>query len=327
MPDDYAYINTRVRVMRTRLLDGRNLEAALVAGSYPEFLRALSETDLAADLREATGPDAGLPELDRALSQNLFNTTQKVLRLADGRARQQIEVLLMKWDLVNLKTIARGIIAGRSSADIVASLVPGGTFKPTVLQAAATATDLASAATTLAVGGHPLSHTLKAALQAYNRTGKLLDLEVLLDQGFYEYALSVARDTKSKSLQDYVAREIDVTNALILRSQRGQAIKPELFVPGGQLRPADYQRIAGGDSGTGFIAPILEAPTLEEAELSARSTLDKLTRGLSFEDASGVGVIVDFLRRKEMEIAKLRLIGRGKFYQLPTEQLRKEVGA
>ena len=36
MPDDYAYINTRVRVMRTRLLDGRALDSALAAGSPVE---------------------------------------------------------------------------------------------------------------------------------------------------------------------------------------------------------------------------------------------------------------------------------------------------
>ncbi len=52
MPDDYAYINTRVRIMRTKLLDGRSLDSALAAGSYQEFLRVLSETDLAANLRD-----------------------------------------------------------------------------------------------------------------------------------------------------------------------------------------------------------------------------------------------------------------------------------
>ena len=40
-----------------------------------------------------------------------------------------------------------------------------------------------------------------------------------------------------------------------------------------------------------------------------------------------MGVILDFLRRKEIEIAKLRLIGRGKFYNLATDQIRREVQA
>lgn len=40
-----------------------------------------------------------------------------------------------------------------------------------------------------------------------------------------------------------------------------------------------------------------------------------------------MGIILDFLRRKEIEIAKLRLIARGKFYDLSNEQIRKEVQA
>ena len=121
-------------------------------------------------------------------------------------------------------------------------------------------------------------------------------------------------------------REIDVTNALIARSSKGQALDPNLFVAGGSLDAAGYGRLAAGDaSGVPEVAAILEAPTLEDAEVAARTVLDRSTRTLSVSDSEGVGVILDFLRRKEMEIAKLRLIGRGKFYDLPTDQIRKEV--
>ena len=146
MPDDYAYINTRVRVMRTKLLDGRALDSALAAGSYQEFLRVLAETEFASELREATAEGAGLPELDRALSQNLFSTTQRVLGFADGQARNEVEVLLMKWDLANLKTLARGLVGGRGAEAIRESLIAGGTLRPTALQTAAGSSDLASAA-------------------------------------------------------------------------------------------------------------------------------------------------------------------------------------
>ena len=182
MPDDYAYINTRVRVMRTKLLDGRALDSALAAGSYQEFLRVLAETDFASELRETTGEGAGLPELDRALSRNLFATTQKVLGFAEGTSRREIEVLLMRWDLVNLKTVARGIVGGRSSDTILESLIPGGTIKPAALQTAARSSDLASAAAAIAVGGHPLSRALRQGAAAYTASGRLLDLEVSLDQ-------------------------------------------------------------------------------------------------------------------------------------------------
>lgn len=326
MPDDYSYINTRVRVMRTKLLDGRALDSALAAGSYQEFLRVLTEVEgLAANMRETTGENAGLPELDKALSQNLFATTQKVLGFADGDAKKEIQTLLMKWDLVNLKTIARGIVSGRGPETIQASLIPGGTIKPSVLQAASTSSDLQSAAAAIALSGHPLAAAMREGASAYGASGRLLDLEVALDQGYYKYALRVARNT---SLRRYLTREIDITNALIARSARGQVLNPDLFVAGGSYDAAGYSRLAGGDAGgNADVAAILDAPTLEDAEVAARNALDKAARSAAAGDPEGVGVVLDFLRRKEMEIAKLRLIGRGKFYDLPAEQLRKEVGA
>lgn len=325
MPDDYVYINTRVRVMRTKLLGGRALESALAAGSYQEFLRVLAETDLAPDLREATAEGAGLPELDRALSQHLFSTMQKVLGFADGEAKREIQVLLMRWDLVNLKTIARGIVSGRGTEAILKSLIPGGTIRPATLRTAAQSTDLASAAAAIAVSGHPLARAMRDAAAAYAATSRLLDLEVALDQGYYRYALKVARGT---SLRRYLSREIDVRNALIARSTRGQPLDPNLFVPGGHLDAAGYGRLASGDTGgVPEVAAILDAPSLEEAEVAARRILDDAARNIAAGDPEGVGIILDFLRRKEIEIAKLRLIGRGKFYNLPTEQIRREVMA
>lgn len=325
MPDDYAYINTRVRIMRTKLLDGRSLDSALAAGSYQEFLRVLTETDLAANLRDTTTEQAGLAELDQALSRNLFDTARKVLGFADGDAKREIQALLMKWDLVNLKTVARGIITGRGTDAILANLIPGGTLKPAALQAAAQSTDLPGGAAAIALSGHPLAAAMRTAAQAYASSNRMLDLEVALDQGYYRHALSVARNT---SLRRYLSREIDITNALIARAGAGQPLDPSLFVAGGKLDAAGYARLSGGDaSGLSDVSAILDAPSLEDAEVAARTALDTATRNVAAGDPEGVGVILDFLRRKEIEIAKLRLIGRGKFYDLPTDQIRREVQA
>lgn len=326
MPDDYGYINARVRVMRTRLLDGRMLDAALEAQSYPEFLRVLSESELSSDLGDATAQGAGLSELDAALSRNFFATANKVLRQADGNARDEIGVLLQKWDLTNLKTLARGIVSGRPAEGILGSFTPGGTIKQSALAAAANSGDLASAAQAVMLGGHPLSRAFRDGVAAYNASGRLLDLEVALDQGYYRQALRVARGT---ALRRYLSREVDINNALTARALRGQTIDPGLHVPGGrEIGAADFARLTSGDAAAaGDLAPIIEAPSLEEAEIIARRLLDRAAHDVAMSDPLGVGVALDFLRRKEIEIAKLRLIGRGKFYGVPVDQLRREVSA
>jgi len=326
LPDDYGYINARIKVMRTKLLDGRMLDAALEAQSYPEFLRVLSESELGADLGDATAQGAGLRELDAALSRNFFSTANKVLHLAAGTARDEISVLLQRWDLNNLKTLARGLTTGRAADDIVTSLVPGGTLKESALRAAANSGDLASASQAITVSGHPLARAFRRGVEAYSASGRLLDFEVALDQGYYRGALRVARNS---TLRRYLSREIDINNALTARALRGETVDESLFVAGGRaITAADFPRLTAGDAASaGDLAPIIEASTLEEAETIARRQLDAATRNVAMGDPLGVGVTVDFLRRKEIEIAKLRLIGRGKFYGIPTEQLRREVNA
>mgnify|MGYP003737240919 CR=1 FL=1 len=42
-------------------------------------------------------------------------------------------------------------------------------------------------------------------------------------------------------------------------------------------------------------------------------------------DPLDIGIVVDYLRRKEEEAAQLRLLARGKFYGVPRETLAKEL--
>ncbi|WP_161880441.1 V-type ATPase subunit [Deinococcus alpinitundrae] len=324
MADDYGYINARIKMMRTQLLGERALDAALGAQSYPEFLRLLSESELSGDLAAATAQGAGLPELDQGLSKNFFENVEKVYRLADGDAKTEIGVLLQKWDLVNLKSIARGLTSGRSGEQLSASLIPGGTIPMTTLQTALQGGDLSAAATALTLTGHPLAPAFREGVSAYSASNKLLDLEVALDQAYYRYALRVSRNT---SLRRYLSQEVDVTNALTSRSLRGSGANPALFVEGGRnIDAGTFARLTEGDpSGAGEMAPILEAAGPAEAERAARDVLDNAARNAAAGDPLGVGVAIDYLRRKEQEIAKLRLIGRGKFYNVPSEQIRQEV--
>ena len=324
MPNDYGYINARIKMMRTQLLGGRALDAALGAQTYPEFLRLLSESELSGDLAGATAQGAGLPELDKALSQNFFENVNKVYGLADGTAKTEIGILLQKWDLVNLKSIARGLTSGRSGEQLQESLIPGGTIPMSTLQTALQGGDLASASSALTLTGHPLASAFREGVAAYNASSRLLDLEVALDQAYYRYALRISRNT---SLRRYLSQEVDITNALTSRSLRGSGANPALFVEGGRnIDAATFARLTEGDpSGAGEMAPILEAATPEEAERTARIMLDEAARNAAAGDPLGVGVAIDYLRRKEQEIAKLRLIGRGKYYNLPGEQIRQEV--
>ncbi|GAA5534678.1 V-type ATPase subunit [Deinococcus aluminii] len=323
MTNAYGYINGRVRMLRADLLPGRVIEDAANAANYAEYLRTVSETPLREDLGEATAQEAGLAELDAALSHNYLRSVQHLRSIAVGQPAREVEALLLRYDVLNIKTLVRGVLAGRSSEEILAGLVPAGTIPWPVLQAAASATDVASLAQTLAVAGGKIGGVLRAAVSG--GAGSLLDLEVALDQGYYRAVLASVRGV---NVRRYFTREIDVRNLLIARQLRGTAATNRYFIPGGrEVSESDFLRVAGGDNTVGDpqLQAILEAPDLASAEFVARRLLDEASRNVAMSDALGAGVVLDYLRRKEQEIAKLRLIGRGKYYNLPADELRKEL--
>lgn len=329
MPSDYGYINARLRGMHGRLLTDR-LPEALAAGSYAEFLRMLAESDLGADLGEATAEGAGLAELDRAVSRNLYSTARRILGFADGAPGRDIGLLLGRYDLQNLKTIARGKSSGRETAEIEANLLPAGTLKPGVLATLAAAPDLTAVAAALGLTGHPLARAFRAAAAGFAADRDLLALEVALDRAFFDEALERAG---SDTLRGFLRHEVDGANllsALKLRAQ-GVAADPErYFVRGGrEFSRERFARAAAGEGGLeglGFFADAAGATTLGEAESAVRRALLREARRLYAADALGIGVTIGYLREKENELALVRLIARGKYYGVPAETLRREVG-
>ena len=79
-----------------------------------------------------------------------------------------------------------------------------------------------------------------------------------------------------------------------------------------------------GLAGTSFVS-VGEATSLSQAENVIRGLLSSSSRRLS-ADPLDIGVVANFLRMKETETAKLRLLGRGKFYNVPRQRLEQELG-
>jgi V/A-type H+-transporting ATPase subunit C len=245
---------------------------------------------------------------------------QKLAGLGDGNAGREIGLLLSKYDLLNLKAIARGKFSGRGSDEIEKSLIPAGTIKPAVLSGLAAAPDLGSLAQNLNVVGHPLANSFRTAVA---------QLEVSLDQAYYSEALKRSSDT----LTNYFKRDIDGANiltALKLKAQGNSSNSDRYFVAGGkEVSRERFALIASGTGGLDGLAAfssLSETTDLGQAETVVRNVLLADAKRLYTSDALGVGVVIGFLKEKENEVALTRLIARGKFYGVPNETLRKEVG-
>jgi len=103
------------------------------------------------------------------------------------------------------------------------------------------------------------------------------------------------------------------------------------LVPGGSLvTPVLFSRVASGDlaaleglAGTP-LAPAASARDLAALERGLRrALLDKALQG--GRDTLGAGMALAYIRQKEWEAARVRLLARRAFYGLPVAAIEKEV--
>lgn len=342
MGGNYGYLNARVRGLRAQLLGEGFLAEAVELGGFDAFTSALGQSTYAADLEGARGAFEGLGMVDAAVAINVRRTTRSLLGWAKGDAKRLLAVLLMRYDVANLKAVARAFHAGRAGAEgredaveaVAVATLPAGELSANVLDDMARAADLPNAAQRLAIRGHPLADAFRRAVAAYAASGDLLSLEVALDLAYYRHGRETVRDANAPApFERYLEAEIDGTNLTTAVKLRGREVGPEpFFVEGGRsLALSTYREIAAAEPGAALpalrppFAALDEAADVGSVEASVRAVLDRFAKTLT-TDPLDIGLVTHYLRSKEREAAQLRLIARGTYYGVPAATLRKELG-
>ncbi|MEX2500946.1 MAG: V-type ATPase subunit [Trueperaceae bacterium] len=336
MSSDFGYVNARVRGMASRLLGPEAYASALAADDFRGFVTVLSQSPYGPAYEEAQARASGLPAVDRALAGDFHATTRSMLSFADGAPRAMIAALLRRYDLEDLKTVARAHHAGRRPEDLGEAITGAGDLRPATLDALVAAADLPAAAQVLSVTKHPLSAPFAKAARGYANDGELLTFEVAMDQAYFAGLLQQANAAGTPAtFRAHVRREIDAANLRTALKIHGREVDPApLFVDGGrELSRDDFVQLAtsglegiDGVVGSGTFPGVAAASDLASAERAVRSALDDAARRAALRDPLGIGVAIRYLRDKEAEGAKLRLLARGAYYQVPRESLEKELG-
>src|SRR5690606_8567880 len=333
MSSDYGYINARVRGMKSKLLGPAFFQAALDNSDFRAFISSLSQSPYMREVEEAQARLSGLAVVDSAVARNFYGTARSLLGFSSGKPNELIATLLMRYDLANGKTIARGKHAGKDLDEIRGSLFPAGEFKPVLLEEAASAADMAAAAQVLAFARSPIGSAFLKAARRYQADQDLYALELFLDKAYYKAVLGRAADAGAPAdFQRHLQREVDATNLLTALKLRGRGVDHDLFVPGGkEIARAQSRAIMLDTEGAALqglagssCAGVVGTTDLSAAEGVIRGVLDSSAKRLA-DDPLDIGVVVDFLRRKEAEAAKIRLLARGKFYGVPRATLEKEL--
>jgi V/A-type H+-transporting ATPase subunit C len=347
MSDDFAYINARVRAMRSRLIPVESLEALEDQEGLESVIDFLNSTESYSDfMAEAQSRYSGVRAVEAALGSELEYTYQKVLSLTEGRPRDLLLAFMRSWDIRNLKAIVRGIARNADIAEIRSALLPAGELDRFALESLARERRLEDVIDVIVSWGEELAEAISEAFEDYRHDHDLACLELRMDRHYYESSLSVAegRGYSSSSVADLLRLQIDLVNIVstLKRLEAGDSNGAGgTLVSGGHLPEKFFGKLKEAQS-TDYALQLLESTpyrsVVEKASfafsqspnLSAlEGQFDRLlfARGIQMfrDDPLSISVSLGYLWMKMAETVNLRTIARGKAFGMPWESIRERM--
>ncbi|OFW68375.1 MAG: hypothetical protein A2V52_06300 [Actinobacteria bacterium RBG_19FT_COMBO_54_7] len=347
---DYTYANARVRAMNSRLLDEHVYKDLLDAPDYNQALGVLENTEYQVDIEQFILEGARPTVMDRAFNRNMVRNFAKIKEFFEGKPEEMVRALLARWDLYNLKTILRGMRALIPKAEILRNLVPIGALDQVVMEEIVNQPDLRAAIDAIVIFGREwwinYGQALSAYLGEYLREHDLAILELALDKYHYERIQEQLKGGGANAdlVRQVVDLEIDAINIVTLMRICGVELAgghvEDYFLPGGVLSQREFEKIMALDQPDQVFNAILTKMPYKAALEAAWSRFEERGEN-AFEDEMqkyiirtcmgmgkdplGIGVIIEYMWRKYLEVTNLRIIIRGKSIGLLEAQIRKEL--
>jgi len=345
---DYGYVNARIRGMRSRLLDRKEIEDLILRPDLDSLIADLEKTAYKEDIIEAKVLYSGVLCIEFALRKNFTRTFRKILGfVCESEAERYIRIFLHRWDVQNIKTILRGKNIHVTNEEILDCLVPAGELDEVTLTELIKQPDVRAVIDMLATWGVVYAKPLTEKYREFIEKEDLAILECALDKYYYQEALeSVKKISYNNSLtRDILTTEIDVVNLkTVLRMIRDRVEgeeAQEYLIAGGKefdpdalhyflsvhgiedllkkLEPTPYR----------FLADVPESAIKTQKISVFEKQLEKflIRRGASafLKDPLSVAAIIGYFWSKYNEITNIRIISRCKMVDLPDEQLKEEL--
>jgi V/A-type H+-transporting ATPase subunit C len=322
----YTYPNARVRARMGRIFNEKQFSEIIESGNieevknylrgYPDYAKYIDQYPL-----------------EKALDTLLAENYDLVARITPENSRDAFKFLLKKWDIRNIKSIVIAKAVGLNADDTLDLIVPYGdlTDKLDALIEADNITEVLGA-----LEGTEYAPILEDAIPIYQETGMLLPLEASLDKYLLENLLrtvATPEDDNTSYLKNYVGDMVDSTNLkIILRAKvdglKFEDIEPYMISDGYQIREwklkdlLETEDVAGVVSGlegsdyaailSGAMADYNETGSISAFETALDNHVNDTAKKISLKNQFGIGPMIGFLSRKEMEIKNLKIIARGK---------------
>ncbi|MGP8336748.1 MAG: V-type ATP synthase subunit C [Methanosarcinaceae archaeon] len=335
---NYAYLATRVRAMKSKLLP-RETYPRLMNMGISEITRLIEETEYKQDIDELARTYSGVDLIEHGLNRNLAETFTKLIKISEGEPNHLIIEYLKNYDVWNVKTILRGKYYNASQDEIKDDLVSAGQLNYTFLS------ELAGKESYIEVISALESTEYHQVLKEYDETN-LPDIENNLDKVYYNGLFNVIGESKSKDRKlfaRFIRTEIDIKNINTLFRLKKAGVNQDeivdLIIDGGlelstnninKLLPLSYDDFIQALSKYSFWDSISDAVNSDNGSLiNVETQLKKhsLKYASSFSHVYPLSIvpIMDYIISKRNEVNNLRIIARGKIANLSDDIIKNQL--
>ncbi len=346
MSDDYGYINARIRGMKGRLLQRKELETALGLETVDDVVAFLDAGPYGPEIEKAMTLRKGISGLEEGLRRDLEAAFAKIVRLASDRPREIIQILMGRWEVFNLKTILRGLHVNASLETILSNLVPFGRLDDVALRELAGQKNIKGVIDLLATWRIPYAAVLNKAFLLYREKEDLQQLETALDRAYFDQARKAIDESDPEEAPVLTLIKFEIDMLLVsyaLRSAHYQIREQDIrsiFIPGGkEIDLPKFERMMAARDVDDLIKIIgvpaytecLEAGMLRYLENRRLGGLERAMETCFFrrahhavyQDPLSVALVIGYLWLKVNEVVNLRLISRGKHTSMPRAEIEK----
>jgi len=334
----YLYVNAKIMAKEGKFISSSRWEDLWGCTSPGEIASLLEGTDYFPYLNEAAINDS--KELEKAVLEEFSSLGREISKIIPKGSWPIKEYLLKKWDVINLRTVMRGIHGDLKKDEIVDSFIEGGELDVAFFK---TLIDVESMDDFVALLAKTPYQSLTDGLGKYNETKNLLFLEASLDRIFWADLWEKVLSLKGiKEFREFIGVCVETHNLKIILRAKNDGLSLEdinpFLIPDCAL--LNEMLPAFDEEDLSDFIPLLEDTIYFEPLLSAQQEYEKTGSILVFEQALdnlvlkkaedirkkkpfGSGPLVGFLVSKDAEVKKLLTIVRSTEVDLDRNEIRE----
>ena len=284
--------------------------------------------------------------IEIAASRSFAETVDKLLRITPESDKDVLQALLLKYGILNLKTMMHAKKLGKEYEEVRPYLFPSGGLTEDDMKRIMKSDDrgLYREIKRTRLGSHILAPATasfnKRMWSEYNKAMHSVDAflkaESVIDAYVYllmDRALAESEGMDVAQMRRIIKKEIDAKNILIIErlKKHGKKRIQEQLIYGGTFSSAFLNRIVESKDVAQTVALVKQkfrslestGERLSDLEIALEKSIAS-QKTVSFHKAMlSVGVIMGLLLLKEEEINNLRKIAKGKEFGMPEKEIRE----